>query len=77
MGKVIQQIPFPDGRTLYLCGWDDDNRILRYRCTGSGSQEVSEEVKIEGETVYLADYNFPTTFLLKFIEENSEDDNIL
>ena len=73
MTKVIQQVHFHDGSDLYICGWDEDNKILRYRNTLSGSQQISEEVNIDGGKVLLSGCWFELPYLLKFIEENNDD----
>ena len=76
MTKVIQQISYNDGKSyLYLTGWDEDNKILRYRSDTSGREEVSEEVVLTDDgKVVLSGAWFDVHYLLKFIEENKEDE---
>lgn len=70
--RVIQQVHFADGTDIYICGWDEENNILRYRNNISGTQEISEEIKIDGNRVLLSTCWFQLEYLLKFIEENTD-----
>lgn len=70
MSKIIQQVHFNDGSDLYICGYDEENNILRYRNSLSGQQQISEEIKIDGDKVLLSGCWFQLNYLLKFIEEN-------
>jgi hypothetical protein len=70
MSNIIQQVNFADGTQLYICGFDIDNDILRYRKSTSGKMQISEKVKIEGERVELSDCWFNVAYLQKYLIEN-------
>jgi hypothetical protein len=80
MSKIIQQVHFADGTDLYICGFDVDNDILRYRKSGTGTMQVSGKISIEDGKVKLSDCWFDEGYLQRFLIENeiikTENDEI-
>ena len=70
MGKVIQQVNISEDKVLYICDFDNETNIIKFRVSLEPNYLQEEEIVIEGNTIRTALYFFDIAFLQKFINSN-------